>query len=71
MTYPHLLEGRNLVYMHYMFVLNYVIIYVREWRIVSGYTQGAKEGMMSPLNGLERLMLSWNEHLVKLLKERV
>jgi hypothetical protein len=26
---------------------------------------------MSPLNGLERLMISWNEHLAKLLKERV
>jgi hypothetical protein len=22
-TYPHLLEGRNVVYMHYMFILNY------------------------------------------------
>jgi hypothetical protein len=27
--------------------------------------------MMSPLNGLERPMLSWNEHLAMLLKERV
>jgi hypothetical protein len=33
-TYPHLLEGRNVVYMHYMF-----IIYFIGWRIVSGYTR--------------------------------
>jgi hypothetical protein len=30
-----------------------------------------EEGTMSPLNGLERLMISWNEHMAKLLKERV
>jgi hypothetical protein len=33
-TYPHLLEGRNVVYMHYMF-----IIYFRGWWTVSGCTQ--------------------------------
>jgi hypothetical protein len=26
---------------------------------------------MSPLNGLERPMISWNGHMAKLLKERV
>jgi hypothetical protein len=26
---------------------------------------------MSPLNGLERPMISWNRHMAKLLKERV
>ena len=36
-TYPHLLEGRNVLYMHYIFILQYVIIYVREWT-VSGCT---------------------------------
>jgi hypothetical protein len=29
-TYPHLLEGRNIVYMHYMFILNYVRLYMLE-----------------------------------------
>jgi hypothetical protein len=36
--YPHLLEGRNIVYMHFMFILHYAIIYVRGWRTVSGCT---------------------------------
>jgi hypothetical protein len=36
-TYPHLLEGRNVVSMHYMFILHYVIIYVRGWMTVSMY----------------------------------
>jgi hypothetical protein len=30
MTYPHLLEGRNVVYMHYMFILNYNRLYMLE-----------------------------------------
>jgi hypothetical protein len=29
-TYPHLLEGRNVVYMHYMFILNYTRLYMLE-----------------------------------------
>jgi hypothetical protein len=31
---------------------------------------GRIKGMMSPLNGLQRSMLSWNRHLAKLLKVR-
>jgi hypothetical protein len=38
---------------------------------VSGCTRAVEEGTMSPLNGLERPMISWNEHMAKLLKERV
>jgi hypothetical protein len=38
---------------------------------VSGCTLAVEEGTMSPLNELERLMISWNEHMAKLLKERV
>jgi hypothetical protein len=38
---------------------------------VSGCTRAIVEGTMSPLNGLERSMISWNEHMTKLLKERV
>jgi hypothetical protein len=30
MTYCHLLEGRNVVYMHYMFILNYTRLYMLE-----------------------------------------
>jgi hypothetical protein len=26
--YPHLLEGTNVVYMHYMFILNYTRLYM-------------------------------------------
>jgi hypothetical protein len=33
---------------------------------VSGCTRALEEGMMSPLNGLERPMISWNEHMAKL-----
>jgi hypothetical protein len=29
-TYLHLLEGRNIVYMHYMFLLNYTQLYMIE-----------------------------------------
>jgi hypothetical protein len=29
-TYPHLLEGRSAVYMHYMFILNYTRLYMLE-----------------------------------------
>jgi hypothetical protein len=29
-TYPHLLEGRNVVYMHYLFILNYTRLYILE-----------------------------------------
>jgi hypothetical protein len=29
-TYPHLLEGRNVVYMHYMFILHYTRLYMLE-----------------------------------------
>jgi hypothetical protein len=29
-TYPHLLEGRNVVYMHYMFILHYTQLYMLE-----------------------------------------
>jgi hypothetical protein len=29
-TYRHLLEGRNVVYMHYMFILNYTRLYMLE-----------------------------------------
>jgi hypothetical protein len=29
-TYPCLLEGRNVVYMHYMFILNYTQLYKLE-----------------------------------------
>jgi hypothetical protein len=29
-TYPHLLEGRNTMYMHYMFILNYTRLYMLE-----------------------------------------
>jgi hypothetical protein len=28
MTNPHLLEGRNIVYMHYMFILHYTRLYM-------------------------------------------
>jgi hypothetical protein len=38
---------------------------------VSEYTRAVEEGTMSPLNGLERSMISWNGHMAKLLKERV
>jgi hypothetical protein len=31
-TYPHLLEGRNIVYMHYMFILHYTRLYKLEER---------------------------------------
>jgi hypothetical protein len=41
------------------------------WRTMSGCTRAIEEGTMSPLNGLERQMISWNEHMAKLLKERV
>jgi hypothetical protein len=27
-TYPYLLECRNIVYMHYMFILNYTWLYM-------------------------------------------
>jgi hypothetical protein len=37
-TYPQLLEGRNTVYTPYMFILHYVIIYVRGWRTMSECT---------------------------------
>jgi hypothetical protein len=37
-TYPRLLEGRNVVYISYMFIKLYSFIYVRGWRIVSGCT---------------------------------
>jgi hypothetical protein len=30
MTYPHLLDSRNIVYMHYMFILNYTQLYMLE-----------------------------------------
>jgi hypothetical protein len=29
-AYPHLLEGWNVVYMHYMFILNYTWLYMLE-----------------------------------------
>jgi hypothetical protein len=29
-TYPHLLEGRKIVYKHYMFILNYTRLYMLE-----------------------------------------
>jgi hypothetical protein len=29
-TYTQLLEGRNVVYMHYMFILNYTQLYMLE-----------------------------------------
>jgi hypothetical protein len=29
-TYRHLLEGRNVVYMHYMSILNYTQLYMLE-----------------------------------------
>jgi hypothetical protein len=29
-TYPRLLEGRNIVYMHYMSILNYTRLYMLE-----------------------------------------
>jgi hypothetical protein len=29
-TYPHLLECRNVVYMHYMFILNNTLLYMLE-----------------------------------------
>jgi hypothetical protein len=29
-TYPHLLEGRNVVCMHYVFILNYTWLYMLE-----------------------------------------
>jgi hypothetical protein len=44
---------------------------VRGWRTVSGCTRAIEKGTMSPLNGLERPMISWNGHMAKLLKERV
>jgi hypothetical protein len=31
-TYPHLLEGRNVVHMHYKFILNYTQLYILEDR---------------------------------------
>jgi hypothetical protein len=43
-TYPHLLEGRKVVYMHYMFILHYVIICVRGWRTVSALHMPRKKG---------------------------
>jgi hypothetical protein len=46
-------------------------IYVRRWRTLSGCTWAAQVRVRSPMNGSTRLMLSWNEHLVRLLKERV
>jgi hypothetical protein len=38
---------------------------------MSKCTWAVEEGTISPLNGLERPMISWNGHLAKLLKERV
>jgi hypothetical protein len=29
-TYPHILEGRNIFYMHYMFILYYTWLYMLE-----------------------------------------
>jgi hypothetical protein len=29
-TYPHLLEDSNVLYMHYMFILNYTRLYMLE-----------------------------------------
>jgi hypothetical protein len=29
-TYPYLLEDRNIVYMHYIFILNYTRLYMLE-----------------------------------------
>jgi hypothetical protein len=29
-TYPHLLKGSNIVYMHYMFILHYTRLYTLE-----------------------------------------
>jgi hypothetical protein len=52
-------------------IIDMLVIYVRGWRTMSGCTWVVYEGMMSPLNGLERPMLSWNGHMAKLLKERV
>jgi hypothetical protein len=28
--YPHLLEGRNILHMHYIFILNYTWLYMLE-----------------------------------------
>jgi hypothetical protein len=38
---------------------------------VSGCTWAVEEGTMSPLNRLEKPMISWNGRMAKLLKERV
>jgi hypothetical protein len=35
---------------------------------VSGCTRAVEEGTMSPLNGIERLMISWNKHIGKAAK---
>jgi hypothetical protein len=39
-TYPHLLEGRNVVRVHalHVYINLYLAIYVRGWRTMSGYT---------------------------------
>jgi hypothetical protein len=29
-TYPHLLDGRNVLYMHYLFILHYTRLYMLE-----------------------------------------
>jgi hypothetical protein len=70
-TYPHLLEGRNKVYMHYMFILNYTRLYMCFWMEGREWIHGPCKKEWCHLNRLERPILSWNRHLAKLLKERV
>jgi hypothetical protein len=40
-TYPHQLEVRNIVYMHYMFILNYTLLYMLE-------DGGKRRGQVTP-----------------------
>jgi hypothetical protein len=55
-TYPHLLDGRNIMWMQLMVIL-LADIYVRGWMTVSGCTRAAQVRVCPPMNGLTRPML--------------
>ena len=46
MTYPDLLDGRNIVYMQLILNVSLVYIYVRGWMTVSGCTRAAQVSVL-------------------------
>jgi hypothetical protein len=58
-TYPHLLDGRNVVEMQLVVMLLFDI-YVRGWMTINGCTRATQLRVYPPMNGSRRLMLSWN-----------